>query len=255
MKSIKHIFAESLIGSSSSDVSAIRDREGIKFTTDKGHPTQRPNTVATYRKFFEILPSELQAGEGLDYSAGLGMGSAMLRSVYGANIESYEPFPHKNAVDITYTGLGNLPEKQYDYIFCSAVLNVVEQDIRDAIVKDIWDHLKPGGQALIGVRSRADVMGMKTGYVINAETAEVLDRVRGSYQKGFSRQELVEYLRSLLPDAIAQGVEVSGFSQVVARVFKDEVYEVAEEPVDAELPHKDHPIKKHLGLENGNEEF
>lgn len=227
MKSLKHLFAESLISASSADVAAIRDKEGIKFTTAKGHPTQRGNTVATYKKFFDLLPPELQAGEGLDYSAGLGMGSAMLRDVYDANIESYEPFPHEKAVDITYAGLGNLPNKEFDYIFCSAVLNVVEQDVRDSIVRDIWDHLKAGGEAIIGVRSRADVMSMKTGYVINADTAEVLDRVRGSYQKGFSNSELKDYIEGLLPQATV--TLIGGLSQVVARVFKDEVYNVVDE--------------------------
>jgi SAM-dependent methyltransferase len=231
MKSIKHLFAEAMFGATAADVAAIRDKENIKFRTDNGHPTQRSNTVATYKKFFELLPPELQAGVGLDYSAGLGMGSDMLRSIFGANIESYEPFPHKNAVDITYAGLGNLPNKQYDYIFCSAVLNVVEKDVRDSIVLDIWDHLKPGGQAIIGVRSRADVLGAKTAYVINHDTGEVIDRVRGSYQKGFTRAELSEYIRDLIPEAASRAVDVSGMSQVVIRIFKDDVYNVTDEPV------------------------
>ena len=61
----------------------------------------------------------------------------MLRKDHDADIESYEPFPHSKAVDITHSGLNSLPNKKYDYILNSAVLNVVEQDIRDFIVKDI----------------------------------------------------------------------------------------------------------------------
>jgi hypothetical protein len=201
------------------EVAAIRDRENIKFSTSKGHPTQRANTKATYRKFFEMLPEELRQGRGLDYSAGLGQGSDTLRTEYGANIESYEPFPTETAVDITYSGLNSLPDGEYDYIFNSAVLNVVEQDIRDAIVLDIWNHLKAGGQAIIGVRTRADVLGAKTAYVIDNEGGEVIDRMRGSYQKGFTSSELKEYVQDLLPDAIV--MRVSGLSQEVVRVYKD----------------------------------
>jgi hypothetical protein len=111
------------------------------------------------------------------------------------------------------------------------VLNVVEKDVRDSIVLDIWDHLKPGGQAIIGVRSRADVLGAKTAYVINHDTGEVIDRVRGSYQKGFTRAELSEYIRDLIPEAASRAVDVSGMSQVVIRIFKDDVYNVTDEPV------------------------
>ena len=206
----------------SDQVNAIRKRERISFSTSKGHPTQRPSTVATYLKFYKLLTPEEQKGEGLDYSAGLGKGSALLRQEFDANIESYEPFPHEDSEDITYVGLNSLPDKLYDYIFCSAVLNVVEQDIRNFIVQDIFAHLKPGGEAIIGVRSKADVLSARTAYVIDAENGEIIDRVRGSYQKGFTGPELREYISTILPEASVTRVEVSGFSQIVVRVARSE---------------------------------
>jgi GNAT superfamily N-acetyltransferase len=205
-----------------SQVNAIRKKEGIAFNTSKGHPTQRTSTTATYLKFYKLLTPEEQKGEGLDYSAGLGKGSALLRQEFDANIESYEPFPHEDSEDITYVGLNSLPDKLYDYIFCSAVLNVVEQDIRNFIVQDIFAHLKPGGEAIIGVRSKADVLSARTAYVIDAENGEIIDRVRGSYQKGFTGPELREYISTILPEASVTRVEVSGFSQIVVRVAKSE---------------------------------
>jgi hypothetical protein len=159
---------------------------------------------------------------GLDYSSGLGVGSSTLRSEFGANIESYEPYPSNNAVDITYAGLNSLPDKEYDYIINSAVLNVVEQDIRDSIVLDIWNHLKAGGVAVIGVRSFADVMGTKTALIVNAEKGEIIDRQRGSYQKGFKIQELKDYISGLLPEAIVQRVDMP-VSQVAVFVYKDKI--------------------------------
>jgi hypothetical protein len=214
--------------STQEEVQLIRQREGIKFSTDKGHPTQRANTVATYRKFWGYINSKLKAGKGLDYSAGLGMGSEALRAEYDANIDSYEMYPHESAKGLTYEGEGSLPTAtKYDYIINSAVLNVVPQDIRDGIVVDIWEHLNFGGQAIIGVRSRADVLGTKTAYVIDKETAEVIDRSRGSYQKGFTPFELKSYIESLLPDAVVSNI--TGLSQVAVIIFKEAYLDKPEE--------------------------
>lgn len=206
-------------GLTSAEVDAIRKKEGIKFNPDAGHPTQRSNTIATYHKFYSLIPDENKKGLGLDYSAGLGMGSEALRNEYHANIESYEPFPNSRAVNITHKGLNSLPNKKYEYIINSAVLNVVEQDIRDNIVKDIFNHLEPDGVAIIGVRSRADVMGTKTALVLSQENGEILDRSRGSYQKGFTTGELVNYIRTIVPEAIV--TPVKGMSQVTVKVTKD----------------------------------
>lgn len=217
------------------EIKDIREREGIKFSTDKGHPTQRANTKATYIKFFNSLPEELKSGLGLDYSAGLGIGSQTLRAEpYNANIESYEPFPHEEAQDITYSGLNSLPDTEYDYIINSAVLNVVEDDIRDAIVLDIWKHLKPNGIAIIGVRSRGDVLGAKTAYVVDHERGEIIDRTRGSFQKGFEPSELREYIQRLLPDAAV--TRISGVTQVAVKISKDENIESL--PVVTDVPKK-----------------
>jgi hypothetical protein len=227
LKTFKTFITESLTDYSKSlskaEVQDIRDKEGITFSTDKGHPTQRSSTKATYLKFYNLLPSEIRLGQGLDYSAGLGLGSDILRSV-GASIDSYEPFPHEDAKDITYAGLNSLPNKQYNYIINSVVLNVVEQDLRDEIVLDIWEHLLPGGCAIFGVRSKADVLSAKTAYIINYDNGEVIDRTRGSYQKGFTSSELFAYIQDLLPDAALR--QVSGLSQVVVMAFKDEEHDI-----------------------------
>lgn len=245
MITFKQFITEMARSLTSDEVNDIRNREGIKFSTDAGHPTQRSSTRFTYRKMFDMLPDELKRGKGLDYSAGLGLGSDLLRNEFGADIESYEPFPHEKAKDITYAGLNSLPDKLYDYIFNSAVLNVVEQDIRDAIVLDIWNHLKAGGQAIIGVRSASDVMTAKTAYVINPETAEIIDRIRGSYQKGFTPSELRTYIQSLLPEAAV--TLVSGLTQVAVRIHKDEEYTNITD-VDYEIPKKKHPMVRELEL-------
>jgi hypothetical protein len=233
LKSFKNFITE--VSLSSAEVQEIRDREGIKFSTDKGHPTQRANTKATYIKFYDKITSslvtigkDLDDLKGLDYSAGLGIGSVTLRGL-GANIDSYEPFPHNAAEDITYSGLNSLPDKTYDYIINSAVLNVVEQDIRDSIVFDIWNHLAPGGVAVFGVRSKTDVLGAKSAYIINAENGEVIDRMRGSYQKGFTSSELFQYIGKLLPEAAL--TQITGLSQVVVLAYKDEDWNVPYENI------------------------
>lgn len=235
----------------SKEVEEIRAKEGIKFIPDDGHPTQRSNTVATYEKFYKLIPDHNKEGVGLDYSAGLGLGSELLRNNHNAHIESYEPFPHATkAVNITHKGLNSLPNRKYDYIINSAVLNVVEQDIRDGIVKDIWNHLKPEGIAIIGVRSKADVMGTKT--ALRISDTEIIDRTRGSYQKGFTSGELKSYIQSLLPDAAIN--MVSGMSQVVVKISKDYDWDHDAKDVETIDTKKPHPIAKYLFKDKEGEE-
>lgn len=196
---------------SKTQVDDIRKQNSLVFTEDQ---TQRKNTVITYTKLFQALPQELRDGLGLDYSAGLGMGTKKLKEL-GANIESYEPFP-KADTSVDYRGFGSLPKKKYDYIINSAVLNVVTKADRDKIVKDMWKHLKDHGQLLIGARTRSQVFSAKSVYK-DEKDGEIV-ATNGSYQKGFTQSELEDYVKSVLPQA--QVMPLKGVNQVAVRVGK-----------------------------------
>jgi hypothetical protein len=99
------------------------------------------------------------------------------------------------------------------------VLNVVESDIRNSIMMDMWTILKLGGEIVVGVRSAKDVMSnIKGGLIVDVERSEMLDRRRGSYQKGFTSEELKSYVESILPEAIVENIK--GMSQVVVKIKK-----------------------------------
>lgn len=164
---------------------------------DTRNPTQITGTVKSYRKIYDKLRAEGFDGTILDASSGLGYGTRAGRTEYGFSVDDIEPFPdakyHPNYTD--YSTLG----KTYDVIISNAVLNVIPQDLRDAMVVKIGKLLNPGGRAFINVRG-SDVKNAGSKVAINADRMEYFISNTGSYQKGFTSKELVSYLRDALGD-------------------------------------------------------
>jgi len=149
--------------------------------------TQISGTLPTYRKATDILDKEASGDRSLDFGAGLGLGAQEF------GYDSYEPFP-REGFSPTYTSPDQIEPRSYDKIVNLNVLNVVPRDARDRIVKDIGTALDAGGVAIITARGK-DVLNAngKKG----PEPTSVIT-TRGTYQKGFSRKELVDYLRETL---------------------------------------------------------
>ena len=164
---------------------------------DTRNPTQITGTVKSYRKIYDKLRAEGFDGTILDASSGLGYGTRAGRTEYGFSVDDIEPFPdakyHPN-----YTDYSTL-DKTYDVIISNAVLNVIPQDLRDAMVVKIGEMLNPGGRAFINVRG-SDVKNAWSKVAINANQMEYFISNTGSYQKGFTSKELVGYLRDALGD-------------------------------------------------------
>lgn len=164
---------------------------------DTRNPTQITGTVKSYRKIYDKLRAEGFDGTILDASSGLGYGTRAGRTEYGFSVDDIEPFPdakyHPN-----YTDYSTL-DKTYDVIISNAVLNVIPQDLRDAMVVKIGELLNPGGRAFINVRG-SDVKNAGSKVAINADQMEYFISNTGSYQKGFTSKELVSYLRDALGD-------------------------------------------------------
>jgi hypothetical protein len=164
---------------------------------DTRNPTQITGTVKSYRKIYDKLRAEGFDGTILDASSGLGYGTRAGRTEYGFSVDDIEPFPdakyHPN-----YTDYSTL-DKTYDAIISNAVLNVIPQDLRDAMVVKIGELLNPGGRAFINVRG-SDVKNAGSKVAINADRMEYFISNTGSYQKGFTSKELVGYLRDALGD-------------------------------------------------------
>jgi hypothetical protein len=149
--------------------------------------TQIPGTEPTYRKAKEILDREMPSGRTLDYGSGLGIGSRVLGS------ESFEPFP-REGVAPTYTRAEDIPSDAFHRLVNLNMLNVVPRDVRDAAVENIGRVMRPGGMGLVTTRGK-DVM--KASGELGPEPNSMITSI-GTYQKGFTPEELREYLQYIL---------------------------------------------------------
>jgi len=189
-------------GISSSELKQNFPEWGTKKSKSGGHGTQRSNTVSTYNKVIEWLNgkfSNLHGKKILDLSAGMGVGTGVLKST-GADVESSEPFPPSGFTP-NYGFSNDVTGNSYDIVINSVVLNVVPIDIRTQIVNDIGRALKDGGVAVITARSYADVMSAATNpqnTVINKDAGEVYIKGSADFQKGFKNGELYAYVSGIL---------------------------------------------------------
>lgn len=194
--------------------------------SEKRNPTQITSTVNTYNKIYDILKAEGFDGTILDASSGLGYGTRSGIENYGFQVDDIEPYPDKGYKP-KYTDYSTL-NKTYDAIISNAVLNVLPQDQRDALVVKMGEMLNPGGRMFINVRSLAEIQNLqkaidkKTGKLKNVviSDSEVAETTKGSYQKGFRKSELVSYLK----DALGDGYKVeptNRFGGVSVIVTKD----------------------------------
>lgn len=166
--------------------------------------TQRPNTVASYNKAYDIL--DIQEGdELLDYGAGMGLGAEAGR-LRGANVTTFEPLPDKNFKP-TYLTPDEVPAESANKVVNMNVLNVLPPELRDQAVLGIGKSLKPGGSAIINVRSKAEVDASKNkieaqdGWIVGVGSER-------TFQKGFTQQELQKYVQETLGDNfIVEGVK------------------------------------------------
>lgn len=180
------------------------------------NPTQINGTVKTYRKIYDMLKQDGFDGTILDASSGLGYGTRAGRDEYGYDVDDIEPFPDKS-YSPKYTDYSKL-KKTYDVVISNAVLNVIPQDLRDAMVVKIGEMLNPGGRAFINVRG-TDVKNAKSKVAINEDQMEYFIADSGSYQKGFRQAELVDYLKDALGDGftVTPNSSFGGVSAVVTK--------------------------------------
>ena len=172
--------------------------------------TQVGITSGTYKKVVPLL----KEGNTLDFGAGLGEGSKILKS------DSYEPFP-KKGFEPTFTETSAIPNSSYDNVVSLNVLNVVKPDVRNDIVLDIGRILKPKGNAIITTRG-SDIFGNKNnitkGVLSNLEEGAIITS-SGTYQKGFTNAELKEYVSDLLGDMF-EVENITGLGKAGIKVTK-----------------------------------
>lgn len=120
----------------------------------------------------------------LDYGCGRGDDVEALRKV---GREAYGWDPHFDQFRLQ----GRKIADGFPTILCTYVLNTVPLEERVRIVRMIYDMLRPGGRALISVRSSVEkIPGEK--YQDGVQT------VRGTFQKTFDGPALAEFLQEVL---------------------------------------------------------
>lgn len=182
------------------------------------NPTQISSTVKSYRKIYDFLKAEGFYGTILDASSGLGYGTRAGIEEYGFDVEDIEPYPDKS-YNPKYRDYSTL-NKKYDVIISNAVLNVLPQDQRDALTVKMGELLNDGGRIFINVRGKDVDTLASTKTNVNISPMEWFVGSTGSYQKGFTKPELVAYLQ----DALGEGFTVKPtnlFGAVSAVVTKD----------------------------------
>ena len=166
-------------------------------TTEKGgHKTQIAGTVATYSKIGEHLLEEGFNGRILDASSGKGIGTAALREM-GFEVDDVEPYPSRG-YQPKFDSYDDVKGK-YDLVISNAVLNVVEDDVRNDLLSRMGKLVAPGGRLFINVRpANAIETQVKNKVELDSPSEVMVMDSKGkpqSYQKGFTPSELMEYVQ------------------------------------------------------------
>lgn len=175
---------------------------------DGRHSTQVANTIHSYQKFGDWVRRDSQGREVsvLDASSGLGLGTRHLNEM-GITTEDVEPYPSADRPAPTFRSYSDV-DKQYDYIISNAVLNVLPEDWRRDVLRNMAVRLKPGGKMLINVRGAKSIINQgkegQTRRTLDDPSEILVLRPDGSiraYHKGFTKPELKEWVQKELGDA------------------------------------------------------
>ena len=198
---------------------------------DIKNPTSISGTAPTYSKIFKIIENDGIKGKILDASSGIGKGTEVGRDM-GFIVDDVEPFPPSYYAP-KYTDYGEITGK-YDAIISNAVLNVLPQDLRDSLVKKMDSLLSDGGKIYINVRG-TDVKTNKSNIPINEARMEYYVESTGSYQKGFTKDELSSYLQDALgSNYTIESTNAFGAVSAIATKNDKRKYSLSFEPTDAE---------------------
>ena len=164
--------------------------------------TQRSGTESSYRKvhdFFDSIGAPHDGGvDGvLDYGAGLGHSAQ-----WG---HTYEPYPREDRdFRPSWVKPEDVPSEKFNRVTNLHVLNVVPPEIRHQIVDGIGSALAPGGHAVIMTRSRNDVDSTVNKIPVGDSDPGAYhigdpgNPEKMTYQKGFTPQELHQYISERL---------------------------------------------------------
>lgn len=182
--------------------------------------TQVATTYGTYKKTGEFLKKHLgEKSKTISIGAGLDQTKRGLEDGLGEGhtIHDMEPNPQGRKKPPEFTSADEIPKGKYDAAVCHNVLNVVEPHIRHGVVKSIFDSLKEGGHAVIGVRKWAGDISTNKNFDPGEEEKSMWVKKKDStsYQKGFDGNELKDYIQGEA-DKYGHEVEINRISGIAA---------------------------------------
>lgn len=151
--------------------------------------TQIATTGGSYEKAARKLAEEGVSGKVIDYGAGRGHGAQAIKA------DSFEPYPQ--GWSPTYTNPSDIPDSSYSGLVNLNVLNVLPPDVREQVVREMGRVLEPQGVGIISTRGR-DVMSAKGVPGPEPMSLVIGEGDRARYQKGFTPQELRDFVSNTL---------------------------------------------------------
>jgi len=190
--------------------------KNFNLVQEDSNQTQAASTVGTYDKFWEIIKDISQEDSSekitkynlLDWGSGFGYGTEALKAKAASvakdsslfQVKSYEPYYKENEKTFA-PSLKNKPApKSQDFIVSNVVMNVITADERINLLQDIYTALKEGGTAIITARSVSQVFSVKSEPTV-VGPAEIVTS-KGTFQKGFTKESLNQFVKEVLPDAV-----------------------------------------------------
>ena len=211
----------------------VEESKQIAKAVDAGEPdaalkansasktTQRANTIGTATKASSYLDLLGAKGRSLDYGAGKGL-NAKANKID----DTFEPFPEQD-FNPTFMSPSEIPKNKYGKIISTNVINVLPPGLREEAVFNIGNALKVGGKALIQTWDAGAAkagMASKKATIVKEEPLAFTTST-GSYQKGFTKEELSKYVTDVLGDSfevltVPNKQGISGVSVVITKIRK-----------------------------------
>jgi len=171
--------------------------------------TQRSITLGTYKKIVSVLDKNMNV---LDYGAGFCHGTKYLNEI-GFNAESFEIYPQKN-INPDYLRFEDI-NKQYDFIICNCVINVISNiEDRKQVLFNIYKLLKINGKAIILTRPIIEIEKVKNKVIEN----DGYRLSNGSFQKGYSQQELINFVENNLKNINIENTNIGKISLILQKI-------------------------------------
>lgn len=169
-------------------------------TSKGGHNTVSANsTIKTYAKIADFIVKKMPKASVLDASSGAGAGTELLRKMK-INCEDVEPFVSSERKKPTYTDYNKI-RKKYDVVISNAVINVIPDDWRETLIKQMASLVAKGGMLIINTRSAKEIQDITKNVIVLDDSAEkIVQKGKNSYayQRGFDIKKLKTYVQKLV---------------------------------------------------------